>query len=188
LEAVRLACFVAPDIVEEIVLFPGSAFGKNIMPLLDCLLLCRILPGRRNKRDSLLEAFVDVVFSRGLKVTSFRSLGDSMGLQCPSSGIRKRPVLAARLLLDLTNQLLNLVERDGMFQLAGCPVRLLLRGRYRREGVCPVVFGHELEGVGAGPGKCPLGVIVVVPIHFVRHSPCKGHCAEVLGCGIRLVW
>jgi hypothetical protein len=157
------------------------------MPLLDWPLLRRILLGRRDKRDTFLEASVEIVCGHSLQVAIFHSLGDSIRMRCPSASIRKRPVLPALLLLNLTNEILGLVERNGVLQLVWCLVRLILRGRYRREGVCPVAFGHEFEGVGGSPGKGPLGVIFVVPIYFVRHSSCEGHCAEVLGCGIRLV-
>jgi hypothetical protein len=97
-------------------------------------------------------------------------LGDCIALQCLRGSIRECVALPTFLLLDLANQILSLVEGDGLLQLVLGLVCLVLQWSYEREGICPIVVGHELEGVGAGPGEGPLGIVIVVPIHLLRSS------------------
>jgi hypothetical protein len=97
-------------------------------------------------------------------------LGDCVALQCLRGSVRECVALSAFLLLDLANQVLSLVEGDGLLQLVLRLACLVLQRRYEREGICPIVVGHELEGVGAGPGEGPLGIVIVVPIHLLRSS------------------
>jgi hypothetical protein len=75
------------------------------------------------------------------------------------------------LLLDLMDQLLSLVERDGLLQsMRRVALYHVLRRGDRRERVCPVAFGHEFERICGGPGKRELDFVIVIPIHFMWHS------------------
>jgi hypothetical protein len=190
LEVILLSGPVGADIIKKVVLFFGRFFCKEVVSRLDWAALCHIWFSRRDQRHPFFKASFEHLVGRSIQCGSIilDVLRGSIALRHPSGSIGERLVLQIFLLFEFANQVLGWVERDGVVELVWCLVCLVLVQRYRWKGVCTVVLGHELEGVGVGSGEAKFGVVVVVgPIHLMRHSPGEGHCAKVLGGRGRLV-